>query len=89
MVMSIIKFGIPMGTNCAALVADVFLYSYKADFVQHRYLQKSKFKKQKTSFIITFRHIDDVLSLNNPKFNYYVIDPKELEIRHYRCSKMG
>ena len=36
--------GIPMGTDCAPLVADLFLYSYEADFVQH--LQKSKFKKQ-------------------------------------------
>ena len=24
--------GIPMGTNCAPLVADMFLYSYEADF---------------------------------------------------------
>ena len=23
--------GIPMGTNCASLVADLFLYSYEAD----------------------------------------------------------
>ena len=36
--------GIPMGTNCGPLVADLFLYSYEADFVQH--LQMSKFKKQ-------------------------------------------
>ena len=35
--------GIPMGTKCAPLLADLFLYSYEADFVQHR--QKSKFKK--------------------------------------------
>ena len=34
--------GIQMGTNCAPLVADVFLYSYEADYVQH--LQKSKFE---------------------------------------------
>ena len=27
--------GIPMGTNCASLVADLFLCSYEADFVQH------------------------------------------------------
>ena len=38
--------GILMGINCAPLVADLFLYSYEADFVH--YLQKSKFKKQKT-----------------------------------------
>ena len=37
--------GIPMGTNCAQLVADLCLYSIEADLVQH--LQKSMFKKQK------------------------------------------
>jgi len=26
--------GIPMGTNCATLLADLFLYSYDAEFVQ-------------------------------------------------------
>ena len=26
--------GIPMGTNCAPLQADIFLYSYEADFIQ-------------------------------------------------------
>ena len=25
---------IPMGTNCAPLLADIFLYSYEADFIQ-------------------------------------------------------
>ena len=26
--------GILMGTNCASLLADIFLYSYEADFIQ-------------------------------------------------------
>ena len=26
--------GIPMGTNCALLLADIFLYSYEAEFIQ-------------------------------------------------------
>ena len=70
-----------MGTNCAPLGADLFLYSYEANFVQH--LQNSKFQKQKASFTLTFRYIDDVLLLNNPKFNDYidVIYLKELEIK--------
>ena len=25
--------GIPMGTNCAPLLADIFLYSYEADLI--------------------------------------------------------
>ena len=27
--------GIPMGTNCAPLLADLFLYSYEADFIEN------------------------------------------------------
>ena len=73
--------GIPIRTNCGPLVAVLFLYSYEADFVQH--LQKSKLKKQKTTFNLTFRyiHVDDALSLNNPKFNDYIIYPNKLEIK--------
>ena len=26
--------GIPMGPNCAPLLADIFLYSYEAEFIQ-------------------------------------------------------
>ena len=26
--------GIPVGTNCAPLLADIFLYSYEAEFIQ-------------------------------------------------------
>ena len=26
--------GIPMGTNCAPLLDDIFLYSYEAEFIQ-------------------------------------------------------
>jgi hypothetical protein len=26
--------GIPMGTNCVPLLADLFLYSYEAEFIQ-------------------------------------------------------
>ena len=43
--------GIPMGTNCAPLVADLFIYSYKTNCIQQ--LQKSKFKKQKKHPLIS------------------------------------
>jgi hypothetical protein len=73
--------GIPMGTNCAPLLADLFLYSYEADFIQS--LLQRKEKKLAQSFGFTFRYIDDVLSLNNSKFGDYVdlIYPIELEIK--------
>jgi hypothetical protein len=35
--------GIPMGTNCAPLLADLLLYSYEADFIQ-RLLKKNEKK---------------------------------------------
>ena len=46
--------GIPMGINCAPLVADLFLYSYEA--LLYNIYKKSTFKKQKTSFNLTFRY---------------------------------
>jgi hypothetical protein len=32
--------GIPMGTNCASLLADLFLYSYEAEFIQKFYFRR-------------------------------------------------
>ena len=55
--------GIPMGTNWAPLLADLFLYSYEADFIQG--LLKKNEKKLARSLNFTFRYIDDVFSLNN------------------------
>ena len=54
-----------MGTNCAPILADVFRYSYEADFIQG--LLKKNEKKLAQSFNFTFRYIDDVLSLNNSR----------------------
>ena len=73
--------GIPMGTNCAPLLADLFLYSYKAEFIQT--LIKSGTRHLAKSFRFTYRYIDDVLSINNPKFGDCIdyIYPKELEIK--------
>ena len=74
--------GIPMGTNCAPLLADLFLYSYEAEFIQKLISQKKK--NVALSFNHTYRYIDDVLSLSNLNFNNYVnlIYPEELEIKN-------
>jgi hypothetical protein len=58
--------GIPMGTNSAPLLANLFLYSYEADFIQ--WLLKKNEKKLARSFNFTFRYVYDVLSLNNSSF---------------------
>jgi hypothetical protein len=49
---------IPMGTICAPLLADLFLYLYEADFIQG--LLKKNEKKLARSFNFTFRYTDDV-----------------------------
>jgi hypothetical protein len=73
--------GIPMGTNCAPLLADLFLYSYETDFIQG--LLKKNEQMLARSFNHTFRYIDDVLSLDNSRFGDFVdrIYPIELDIK--------
>ena len=69
-----------MGTNCAPLLADLFLYSYEAEFIQKTLRDKNR---KQSSFNFTFRYIDDVLSLNNKTFHEYLdfIYPEELQIK--------
>ena len=72
--------GIPMGTNCAPLLADLFLYSYEVEFVQS--LLKAG-KKHLAQLTFIYRYIDDVLPLKNTHFAEYLelIYPRELEIK--------
>ncbi len=72
--------GIPMGTNCAPLLADLFLYSYESDFLDN--LIKSGHRKLARSFNLSYRYIDDLIVFNNSKFSDYVkhIYPSELTV---------
>ena len=51
--------GIPMGTNCAPLIADLVLYCYERDFMPS--LQKSIRCDLVDMFNGTSRYIDDIL----------------------------
>ena len=55
-----------MGTNCAPLLADIFLYSYEAEFIQS--LLSTGRKRLASQFNLSYRYFDDVLSINNPDF---------------------
>ena len=74
--------GIPMGTNCAPLLADIFLYSYEGELFIQSLLSAGK-KRLTSKFNFTYRYIDDVLSMNNPDFENYLgqMYPPELEIK--------
>ena len=74
---------IPVETNYALLLADLFFYYYEADFIQKLLMKKDK--KLAISLNFTFRYIVNVLQLNNSKFGDYVerIYPIELEIKKH------
>ena len=78
--------GIPMGTNCAPLVADLFLYCYERDFM----LSLSPITQSNIieAFNSTSRYLDDILNLDNQYFDKMVseIYPKELVLNKTNCS---
>ena len=72
--------GIPVGTNFAPLLADLFLYSYENEFLDK--LIKEGKRKHARKFNLSYRYIDDLISFNNKRFKEFISDiyPKELTI---------
>ena len=78
-------FSIPMGTNRAPLVADLFLFCYERDFMT----SLSDFKQAKITeaFKSTSRYLD-LLNIDNPYFEGMVnrIYPSELQLNKANTS---
>ena len=53
--------GIPMGTNCAPLVADLFLFCYERDFIMS--LADDKQPDIIDALNTTYRYLDDILNI--------------------------
>ena len=72
--------GIPMGTNCAPLVADLFLFCYERDFMKHLFSDNQADVIK--AFNLTFRYLDDLLNIDNPYFEGMVnqIYPPEMQL---------
>ena len=74
--------GIPMGTNCAPLVADLFLFCYERDFML------CLTDNNQTDIIEAFnsisKYLDDFLNIDNPYFEQMVgqIYPTELQLNN-------
>ena len=62
--------GIPMGTNCAPLVADLFLFCYERNFMKS--LTKEKRYDLIDAFNSTSRYLDDLLNIDNIHFKHVV-----------------
>ena len=75
-----------MGTNCAPLVADLFLVCYERDFML------SLSDNNQTDIIEAFnsisRYLDDLLNIDNPYFEQMVgqIYPTELQLNTANSS---
>ena len=71
--------GIPMSTNCAPLVADLFLFCYERDFMTS--LSDVKQAEIIEAFKSTSRYLDDLLNIESPYFECMVnrIYPPELQ----------
>ena len=58
--------GIPMGTNCAPLLADLFLYSYENKFLDN--MIRSGHRRFARLFNLCYRYIDDLIVFNIKEF---------------------
>ena len=78
--------GIPMGTNCAPLVADLFLFCYERDFMLS--LSDNYQADIIEAFNSTSRYLDDLLNIDNPYFEQMVgqIYPTELQLNKANSS---
>ena len=78
--------GIPMGTNCAPLIADLFLYCYESDFMSN--LQKSKRFDLIDMFNDTSWYLDDIFTIDNPAFAEHIPDtyPRKLHFNKAHTS---
>ena len=69
-----------MGTNCAPLVADLFLFCYERDFMKNLFSDNQADVIK--AFNLTSRYLDDLLNIDNPYFKGMVniIYPPELQL---------
>ena len=75
-----------MGTNCAPLVADLFLFCYETDFMMS--LSDDKQADVIDAFNTTSRYLDNILNINKVYFDNMVsqIYPSELQLNKANIS---
>ena len=80
--------GIPMGTNCAPLVADLFLFGYERDCMMSLSVENQS--KIIEAFSSTSRYSDDLLNIDNTYFDGLIsqIYPAELQLNKANSSEI-
>ena len=77
---------IPMGTNCALLVADLFLFCYERDFMMSLSVENQS--EIIEAFSSTSRYLDDLLNIDNSYFDGLInqIYPPECQLNKANSS---
>ena len=75
-----------MGTNCAPLVADLFLFCYERDFMMS--LSDDRQADINDAFNTTSRYLDDILNIDNVYFDNMEsqIYPSEIQLNKVYTS---
>ena len=78
-----------MGTNCAPLVADLFLFCFEWELMLS--LTIIKLHDVAEAFNSTSRYLDDLLNIDNPYFEQMIsqIYPNELELNIRNKDEVG
>ena len=75
-----------MGTNCASLIADLFLFCYERDYISNLHISEQY--DLIYMFNDTSRYLDDIFTIDNPEFEKHVSDiyPTELQLNKANTS---
>lgn len=69
--------GIPMGTNCGPVLANLYLLRYEYEFITRLVEKGANGVNMAKCFHMSFRYIDDTLSVDNPLWAAAVSEPAE------------
>ena len=77
-----------MGTNCAPLVADLFMFCYERDLMMSLSNDKQADVIDPFNTMLTSIYMDDILNINNVYFHNMVsqIYPSELQLNKANSS---
>jgi hypothetical protein len=71
-----------MGISCVLILVDLLHYSHEADFIPEI------LKKNEKKLVLIFNYINDVISLNNSKFDVHIQVLMQLwKVATYRWEK--
>ena len=83
--------GIPMGTNCAPLLADLFLYSYESEFLDNMIRGGHKLQLHNAIYRLRFfsNSLTHILSLSNSHIDIASIQENRADKSHSVIVAIG